>query len=122
MCKQAEIHFHQLGPLGRVVLVVAKSVCLSVCLFVPFPCDFFLRGWTCAEPASSVDWCKSCLALAWNPKNGEVFQIGHDPPPPHTWTQWKKKTKKIRGGDGGDDDNDGGDDNNDGGGKGGGGH
>ena len=34
--------FHQLGPLGRVGLVVAMSVCLSVCLFdVPFPCNFF---------------------------------------------------------------------------------
>ena len=27
--------FHQLGPLGRVGLEVAKSVCLFVCLFVP---------------------------------------------------------------------------------------
>ena len=36
-------HFHQLGPLGRVGLVVTESVCLFVCLFVPFPCDFF-RG------------------------------------------------------------------------------
>ena len=32
-------HIRQLGPLGRVGLVVAKSVCV----FVPFPCDFF-RG------------------------------------------------------------------------------
>ena len=39
--------FHQLGPLGRVGLVVAKSVCL----FVPFPCDFF--AW--------LEWCGACL-------------------------------------------------------------
>ena len=31
-------YFHQLGPLGRVGLVVAKSVSY---LFVPFPCNFF---------------------------------------------------------------------------------
>ena len=42
-------HFHQLGPLGRVGLVVTESVCLCVCLclclclFFPFPCNFF-RG------------------------------------------------------------------------------
>ena len=35
--------FHQLGPLGRVGLVVDMSVCVCVCLFVPFPCDFFRR-------------------------------------------------------------------------------
>ena len=34
--------FHQLGPLGRVGLVVAESVCLSICLSVPFQCNFFL--------------------------------------------------------------------------------
>ena len=34
-------YFHQLGPLGRVGLVVDMSVCLSVCVSVPFPCDFF---------------------------------------------------------------------------------
>ena len=53
----SDIFFHQLGPQGRVGLVVTKSVCLSVCLFiVPFQCDF-LRGRTSAERASSVDWC-----------------------------------------------------------------
>ena len=35
------IFFHQLGPLGRVGLAVTESVCLFVCLCVPFPCDFF---------------------------------------------------------------------------------
>ena len=30
--------FHQLGPLGRVGLVVAMSLCCR--LLVPFPCDF----------------------------------------------------------------------------------
>ena len=29
----------------------------------------------------SVDWCGAPLTLAWSPKNGEVFQIGRDPPP-----------------------------------------
>ena len=33
----------QLSPLGRVGLVLAKSVCLCVFLFVPFPCNLFLR-------------------------------------------------------------------------------
>ena len=55
----------------------SRKVCLCVCLFVPFPCNF-LQGWTGAEHASSVDWCGSCLALAWNAKNGEVFRIGQD--------------------------------------------
>ena len=32
--------FHRIGPLGQFGLVVAKSVCVSVCLCVPFPCDF----------------------------------------------------------------------------------
>ena len=38
-------YFHQLGPLGRVGLVVAKSVCVFVwCLCVcPIPMRFFLR-------------------------------------------------------------------------------
>ena len=40
------LDFHRIGPLGRFGLVVAMSVCVSVCLFVPFPCDFF----------ASVDW------------------------------------------------------------------
>ena len=49
-------NFHQLGPLGRVGLVVTKSVCLSVCLsvglfIVPFPCNFL--PWS--------DWCRVCL-------------------------------------------------------------
>ena len=33
--------FHQLGPLGRVGLVVTKSVCKFYYVFVPFPWDFF---------------------------------------------------------------------------------
>ena len=41
-CKQiilyfVKLDFHQLGPLGR----VGQSVDMSVCLCVPFPCDFF---------------------------------------------------------------------------------
>ena len=42
-CQKSPRNFHQLGPLGRVGLVVDTSVCLCVCLFVPFPCNFF-RG------------------------------------------------------------------------------
>ena len=34
--------FHQLGPLGRVGLVVAMSVCCHG--VVPFPCDFFFKA------------------------------------------------------------------------------
>ena len=54
-------HFHQLGPLGRFGLVVAKSVCvLFVCVL--FVClspshAIFLCGRTSAERASFVDWC-----------------------------------------------------------------
>ena len=53
--------FHQLGPLGRVGLVVTKSVCVFfVC---PLPMQFFLRGRIVAERASSVDWCDLDLDL-----------------------------------------------------------
>ena len=31
---------------------------------------------------ASVDWCGASFALAWSPKNGEVFQIGCVIPPP----------------------------------------
>ena len=59
-------NFQQLGPLGRVGLVVAMCVCLSVCLFVCLMSPFhviFLRGRTGAERASSVDWCDPNLDL-----------------------------------------------------------
>ena len=62
-------------PFGRFGLVVAMCIyiCLSVCpLFV----KFFLRLWTGAERHSSMDWCGASVALAWSPKNGEVFQNG----------------------------------------------
>ena len=40
-----DVNFHQLGPLGRVGLVVTESVCVcvcvSVCLFVPSHAIFF---------------------------------------------------------------------------------
>ena len=55
--------FHQLGPLGRVGLVVAMCVCIFVCFSdVLFSCDF-LCGRTGAERASSVDWCDLDLDL-----------------------------------------------------------
>ena len=41
LCEKED--FHRIGPLGRFDLVVAKSVHLCVCVFVPFPCHFF-RG------------------------------------------------------------------------------
>ena len=58
------MHFHPLGPLGRVGLVVA----MSVCLLLLFVCSshshaIFLRGRTCAERALSVDWCDLDLDL-----------------------------------------------------------
>ena len=49
------VRFHQLGPLGRVGLVVAMSVCLFTCLSPSHA--IFLRGRTSAERASFVDWC-----------------------------------------------------------------
>ena len=67
------VDFHRIGPLGRFGLVVAMPVRVSVCLSVPFPCNF-LRPWTGADCPSSVDWCGASLALAWSPKKGEVFR------------------------------------------------
>ena len=32
--------------------------------------------WTGAERPLSMDWCGASLALAWSPKNREVFRIG----------------------------------------------
>ena len=64
-CTIQNITFHQLGPLGRVGLVVAKSVSvLSVCLTPSHA--IFLRGRTGAERASSVDWCDLDLNLDLN--------------------------------------------------------
>ena len=48
-----ELFFHQLGPPGRVGLVVAMSVC---CCLSPSHV-IFLRGRTGAVRASFVDWC-----------------------------------------------------------------
>ena len=59
-------HFHQLGPLGRVGLVVAMCVCFYLCFFVCLMSPFdviFLRGRTGAERASSMDWCDLDLNL-----------------------------------------------------------
>ena len=53
-------NFHQLGPLGRVGLVVAMCVCFFLCFFVCLMSPFhviFLRCRTGAEGALSVDWC-----------------------------------------------------------------
>ena len=52
--------FHQLGPLGRVGLVVAMCVSLFLCIFVCLMSPshvIFLCGRTGAERASSGDWC-----------------------------------------------------------------
>ena len=57
---QSQNKFHQLGPLGRVGLVVAMSVCCI--LSVPFPCIFFEWSDWC-RAASSVDWCHLNLDL-----------------------------------------------------------
>ena len=89
------VFFHRIGPMGRFGLVVAMYVSLFVTLFVcPLPMQFFAsmdwcgaslvrglvrsvpRPWTGAEPPLTVDWCGASLALAWSPKNGEVFRIG----------------------------------------------
>ena len=63
--------FHQLGPLGRVGLVVAKSVCLCVCLSVcPNPLHFFWTGADCASPSRG--------AL----KTGRCSELDNPPSPP----------------------------------------
>ena len=49
---------------------------MSVCLFVCPRSHAIFFAWTGAERLSSVDWCGASLALAWSPKNGEVFRIG----------------------------------------------
>ena len=46
------------------------------------PSHAIFFAWTGAERPSSVDWCGASLALAWSPKNGEVFRIGRDAPSP----------------------------------------
>ena len=66
-----KVYFHQLGPLGRVGLIVAKSVCsLFLCLSLSHA--IFLHGRTGADRAWSVDWCD--LNLEPSPKNKEVFR------------------------------------------------
>ena len=57
------MHFHQLGPLSRVGLVVAMSVRLSVCLLMSPSHAIFVRGRTGAERALSLDWCDLNLNL-----------------------------------------------------------
>ena len=69
-------------PLGRFGLVVAMSICLSVYLSVPFHIIFVLPPWTGAEGHLSMDWCGASVALAWSPKNRDVFQNGRIIPPP----------------------------------------
>ena len=36
----------------------------------------FFFAWTGVECPLAVDSCGASLALAWSPKNGEVFRIG----------------------------------------------
>ena len=43
------------------------------------PSNAIFFAWTGAEHPLSVDWCGASLALAWSPKNGEVFQIRRPP-------------------------------------------
>ena len=52
---------------------------LYLCIY-PLPMQFF--AWTGAERPLSVDWCGASLPLAWSPKRGEMFRIGHNPSPP----------------------------------------
>ena len=48
--------FQRIGP--KAVLSSSRNVRLSVCVFVPFPCDFF----------ASKNWCGASLVqeLVWN--------------------------------------------------------
>ena len=66
------VSFFTNSALGRVGLVVAKSVCVCVCLFVPFPCNFFAwvrsvpRPWTgadCALPSRGALKTGRCSKL-----------------------------------------------------------
>ena len=64
--------FHRIGPLGRFDLVVAMSVCVSVC---PLPMRFFgVRELVHASLVRGL--VHASVALAWSHKNGEVFRIG----------------------------------------------
>ena len=64
--------FHQIGPLGRVGLVVTECVCVSVCLSVcPLPMQFFCvvglvqrvpRPWTGAISISSRALKRGCVS------------------------------------------------------------
>ena len=51
------LHFHRINPLGRFGLVVAMSMCLSVCLcVVPFACIFLCGpGQSVRRPWSGVE-------------------------------------------------------------------
>ena len=69
-----DLQFLPNRPLGRFGLVVAMSIYL---LPVPLQVNF-LRPWTGVEGHSSMDWCGLSVALAWSPKNGELFQNGRN--------------------------------------------
>ena len=56
----------------------SRDVCPRLCDFVTLSPShaIFLGPWTGAERHSSEDWCGASLALAWSPKNGDVFRNG----------------------------------------------
>ena len=65
--KQVCLNFHRIGPLGRFDLVVTKSVPDCVCVF----CVRELVHATLVR-----ELVHASVALAWSPKNREVFRIG----------------------------------------------
>ena len=67
------------GPLGRFDLVVAMFVCLSTCVFVPFPCDFFGVG-ELVHASLVRELVYASVAHAWSPKNGDHIQASHSLP------------------------------------------
>ena len=61
--------FHRIGPLGRFDLVVAMSACC------PLPVRFFcVRELVHASLVRGL--VHASVALAWSPKNGELFRNG----------------------------------------------
>ena len=52
-------YFHRIGPLGRFGLVVAMSVCLSVCVSPPHA--IFLKCW--CQKGSDVECCYSLILI-----------------------------------------------------------
>ena len=108
--------FHQLGPLGRVGLLVAKSLCV----FVPVPCNFFCVGglmrsvprpWTgvdraspshgalktgrCSELDATPPHSKKCRELICNERYGYILPPSHHGLPLKVCWRWNKNPPSM---------------------------